>query len=381
MSQAGVLSRLSRSATRIGLLVGATLPASAGVIVVDDDGGPGVDHTDLGAAIAAAVAGDTILVRNGIYGGGFGPLFVDGIGLDLVADGANVVVRSPISVTNVPAGSEVRISGFDFEAPPFFQFGANVSLRDCIGPVWIESCTITGPVDPGKTAGSPLSAVDCASVVILGCTLQAGGPNGFGLPPLPGLSAVRSDVYTFDTNVLGTVGKDGSEFIFPSAGAAGASIHDGLLYAQRSSFDGGSGRRRCAELLRLSRGGVRRAGSRAVLGCRAPAARVRRERRQRGCGADPLRRTPRRRRSGHRQRRRDRRVVPRNRVQPVVELARARGRDAGARSGRSPRRLPVPVDRDRTFAVPDRAGQVAAPDRPADALPSSHSARCRPTAS
>lgn len=49
------------------LLAGIETLASAETIVVEDNGGPGVDFTNLPPAIAAAEPGDLLFVRAGVY--------------------------------------------------------------------------------------------------------------------------------------------------------------------------------------------------------------------------------------------------------------------------------------------------------------------------
>lgn len=56
-------------ARRSACLVSLALPAAASTWIVDDDGGVGVNFTDLPPAIAAAQPGDVLLVRAGTYSG------------------------------------------------------------------------------------------------------------------------------------------------------------------------------------------------------------------------------------------------------------------------------------------------------------------------
>ena len=53
----------------LGFLFLAPPLASSKTWIVDDDGGPGVDFTDIQPAIDAAAPGDLIVVRNGDYNG------------------------------------------------------------------------------------------------------------------------------------------------------------------------------------------------------------------------------------------------------------------------------------------------------------------------
>ena len=71
------------------------------VLVVDDDGGVGVDFTELQEAVDAASAGDVILVRSGTYSG----LLLGDKSLFVIADrGADVRM-----ITNIPGAGRIHI--------------------------------------------------------------------------------------------------------------------------------------------------------------------------------------------------------------------------------------------------------------------------------
>ncbi|MCI0585813.1 MAG: hypothetical protein L0323_03110 [Planctomycetes bacterium] len=83
------------------------------VWVVDDDGGPGVNFTDLPPAIAAAADGDTLLVRAGSYT----PFTLSGKGLRILGESSVTTLvagGSPTLVTAIPATSVVYIDRIRF---------------------------------------------------------------------------------------------------------------------------------------------------------------------------------------------------------------------------------------------------------------------------
>src|SRR5687768_12236739 len=91
---------------RPGLALAAlAFPAAAqSVLVVDDDGGPGV-HTEVASALLEAQDGDVILVREGAYTQGF---VVDGLAVTIAADAG----ATPVFQIEVHSGSPgVRITG------------------------------------------------------------------------------------------------------------------------------------------------------------------------------------------------------------------------------------------------------------------------------
>lgn len=218
--------------------------AAADVIVVDDDGGPGVDHTTFDAALAAAESGDTLLMKDGIYGGGFALFFVSAMSLEIVADaGADVRLRSPLRIQDLEPGHVVRLRGLTVEQVGFIiEFGPPLNVQNCQGSVWIEDSTILGPPNPLKSDGTPVAVFNSAAVTFSRCVIQAGTTSGSGVPPPKGLQTTNSNVYVFESSIQGGSGLDGAATgVFATDGGDGARVSGGLLYAQRSSFAGGPG--------------------------------------------------------------------------------------------------------------------------------------------
>ncbi len=107
-----MIASLFRVAFLATLLAAPTL---AKTWIVDDNGGAGVDFTDIAPAIAAAAPGDLILV----YGGDYGPFVVDK-GVVLIGfDFTNV--SGPIQVLGVNAPQRAALS--HFYAPEFDVIG------------------------------------------------------------------------------------------------------------------------------------------------------------------------------------------------------------------------------------------------------------------
>ncbi|MCI0588067.1 MAG: hypothetical protein L0323_14640 [Planctomycetes bacterium] len=190
----------------------ATLPflLFQSVWVVDDNGGPGVDFTDIPPAIAAAADGDILLVKAGTYA----PFTLSGKGLRILGDGPQVtkVGGNPPSppvgtavISNVPSSSFVYIEGLHFRATGFF--GINL----------LQPLQVSG-------AGTRVALRD----VVVGQT--GGSLSGFDLQP--GLGVDGALVHLFGSSVFGT-GPIGCN---ADAGAALRVSLGGLVHAAGSSF-------------------------------------------------------------------------------------------------------------------------------------------------
>ena len=101
---------------------------TTGPTIVDDDGGAGVDFTDIQAAVDASADGDVIVVRAGVYGG----FVVDDRRLTLLAD-PGAIVAPDVRIQNLAPGRRVVLSGFAL---------TTLDVLTCAATVFVESTTI-----------------------------------------------------------------------------------------------------------------------------------------------------------------------------------------------------------------------------------------------
>ena len=208
------------------LALASPVAAQAAVWVVDDDLGPGADFADIADAVAAAQAGDVVLIRPGTYGAAE-PLVLSK-GLTLVASaGKGAVTCGRAVVTGLPAGEELVVRGISFSTSLDNDI---VSLTANEGGVWFEECSfVCKALFPGPNTGV---AVEGSSVVLLRCSLTGAlnsAEGGDGLTVAQDASA-----YLYDCDVRGGDGDLGKW------GGNGASVL-GSLFASGTSFSGGDG--------------------------------------------------------------------------------------------------------------------------------------------
>jgi len=151
------------------------------VWIVDDDGGFGVDFTDVQPAIDVAAPGDSILVREGSYGS-----------LD--------VAKALTVFGEAPDGVDVDQATVHDTAP-----GQRVSLVALHGPVQVERCsglvTLQGGSDDvaiWSSADVRVRGLDCGSagrckVTVRGSRLELVGSRIEALNGDPGDTAIRAD--------------------------------------------------------------------------------------------------------------------------------------------------------------------------------------------
>lgn len=202
----------------IGLLLLLGTTVRADVIVVDAAGGPGSDFTDLPAAVAAAVAGDILLVSVGTYSG-----FTLDKGLTITPeDGKHLALTGSIVVENLPSGSTATIVGVRpvFDNPPGEYDEMRLELRSNAGSVFVRDSifrsltaqTAAVSAEPGNV----LSFMDCAVVRAIKL-----------LKPGPSMLLQGSEVFLHRCAVVGARGKDVSQAmagVFNPGGPGGDAI-------------------------------------------------------------------------------------------------------------------------------------------------------------
>jgi hypothetical protein len=185
--------------------------ASAEIYVVDDDGGPGVDFTDLPPAIAAVQSGDTLLVRAGVYSS-----FSTDKGITMLGQG-NPTVPAILAVS-LPPGLELAMRGVS---------SSNVRLENCSGTIFLEGASQLGRVEVascvdvrlrGLMIAAPpettaLSIESASNVEIVQCKIYGGsghygGTNDGGDGATAVKAAAGSRVQIALTEIWGGYGGD-----------------------------------------------------------------------------------------------------------------------------------------------------------------------------
>lgn len=203
------------------VLLGSLLATMQGqVLVVDSAGGPGSQFTTLVAAIDAAQDGDTLLVRDGVYLGGYFPFLAKS--LTVVAEtGAHVRVDTFPIVSGLTAEQSLTVRGLEFQ-------GVTVIATNSQGPIVFDQCAF---VATGRQTGlHALELRDCESVTLSHCLVD--------WTPIPEfffaytVNTLRSNWYLYETQIFG-----------PDSGFAFEAVNmtDGFAFLSGSSVLGGDG--------------------------------------------------------------------------------------------------------------------------------------------
>lgn len=188
------------------VLVSSLTTAQSSVHVVDSNSGPGHDFAQIHEAVAAALDGDTILVR----AGGYEPFAVDGKSLAITREqGVDVrVVGGSVAVRNLTPGQRVVLRGLRSVAAA----EEGLVVEDCEGTVWLEECRWTGA--SGKPAYSGARLLEAEQAVFVHGVCQGGIGTGSlgdfaGARGGSGIHAVNSNVYAWETGFEGRRGGAG----------------------------------------------------------------------------------------------------------------------------------------------------------------------------
>jgi hypothetical protein len=227
--------RTMKACLGAGTLALLSMTASAGTWIVDDDGGPGVDFTDIAPAVAAAAPGDTLLILDGIYS-----TFELDKPLALVAQpGAKVQGGPSCRVRDLPAGGVISISGLAFG-------GLNWPI--------VENCAGTVVLDGLELLSSGLAISASSDVRLRACSVGRGlrvesgraevaecvlegtdAPTAQGCPGGAGGQALRVEepgrAHVYRSNVQGGAGGTPNDTFNCEGGPGGHAVfvHGGRL--------------------------------------------------------------------------------------------------------------------------------------------------------
>jgi len=200
------------------LLAAVSAPASAKTWIVDDDGGPGVDFTEIQPAIDAAASGDLILVRDGDYKG-----FHLTKSLVLAADtGHRPRVTSASTLGCIITTAEV--SGFDLDRLYLDPSTGLVVIDDCACEAW------------GHT--EMMEIEHCALVLLSRCHVSF---HHDGELARPCVKITESEVIFSECTILGQDGWDSVMSDPPGDGGDGIEAESSTLYVQATTCLGGAG--------------------------------------------------------------------------------------------------------------------------------------------
>ena len=231
------------------------------VWVIDDNGGPGVNFTDLPPAVAAAADGDILDVRAGEYTA----FALSGKGLRILGeDQATTFLRVPptgppsvgtTTVANVPAGSVVYLERVTFgtnltgiSIGPQVLSVSGATTRMVLRNVSINSppFTVLSPssVATGLTvSGAEVHLYECTVRGASSCSCLFSGPVQ-GAPGVQVLNGARVEI-AFSTVLGGNGGASSSGMCLGCASAGGPGIAVGGVLSQLwlvgSTVTGGGG--------------------------------------------------------------------------------------------------------------------------------------------
>ncbi len=236
--------------------------ARADVLVVDPFGGG--PFVSIPAALELAQNGDTILFKTGQSG----PFVIDGIGIEIIADGPlGGFVNGNIVVKNISPGQSVLLSGLTAMGDPNASLpggdeaaGPALFITAAQGSVRVVDCILTGAASlatfdqSGTVIGTPdgfagAQVRTSADVSFLNCTLTGGSggllyevqaaPSSTVFTGGAGLFVENSEVSVYDSSLTGGFG--GINFIVGPDGGAGLDVLSSTVFASGNAFVGGNG--------------------------------------------------------------------------------------------------------------------------------------------
>ncbi len=228
---------MSHRVLSLACLTFLSLSASADVLVVDEQGGPGT-FPGIQGAVYAANEGDTILVRSGTYL----DFTVDGKSLTIVAEDEAEVLIGPLLQTaehalvvrNLLPWQAVVVRGMTLY-PDVLSFPEpTILLENNFGTVVLEDVHAE---TYGGWSSVPLYVEDSHAVIFSRCTFDT---YECGFPCAAG-ELVNSNVTIYDSIFYGADGTAPLPFVSAGDGGAALLVSGGTVFAAGSVFEGGDG--------------------------------------------------------------------------------------------------------------------------------------------
>ncbi len=209
----------ARFSLTVAACLGSLSVTHADYIVVDDDGGPGVDHTTLLAAVQAASDGDRILVMDGDYD----EQVTVSAGVAIIGIGSPMPHVDSIEWVGLPAFKQASLSNVAVDWVRVEQCAGTVSILDC------------GDGELGTPGARPLLSVDVIGsrdVRLRGCSVL-----GMSDEPSPSYDSVYVEDSFVELTACRVRSWGNSDGVGDGVGVRG----DSLLGLHRSSVRGDVG--------------------------------------------------------------------------------------------------------------------------------------------
>jgi len=235
---------LRASLTLFALVLSTTSAAAGQTWWVDDDGGTGIDFTQIQPAIDAAQSGDLIVVHAGSYRG-----FSLQKGLTILGTGAGntSVVRGTVMVTGVPGFERAVLSGLSLR-PMVEYFDVDNQQNVLASPLALGVDSNLGPVildnlefdNPLGELGPRVSINECADARLYQCVVKGYGSFSFA-NGMDGVQVVNSHVEVVDSYLRG--GDGGADWYGGPGGLGGDGLDasNSIVSVHRSTCLGGDG--------------------------------------------------------------------------------------------------------------------------------------------
>lgn len=209
-------------ASCVALIIGST--ASADTFLVDDDGGPGVDYLDIPPAVAAADAGDVILVNAGDYS----PFVLEEGVRILGQPGVRVELQS--EVRDVPANQLAALVELELQ---------ELRVQDCDGTVVLADVHwADGAQSPPTLVPRQLRVSGCRDVRLFGCT-QDPSWTGFSSEGVGVFGCTHVEVT--QSELRGRAGRDTDTVESAGDGGDGLETSQSRVLVSSSNVRGGRG--------------------------------------------------------------------------------------------------------------------------------------------